>query len=423
MRITEKLLNINYREVITVLGEDVAKSLKQWENKIYNAISKAERSEDVLRVVNDLYQNEFKPMIDKWESEVLEENLKKIKNYKKKITPSLTSLYSQLKDYKKKIEEIDETIENQPTGIKDSEKSKIFDNFPDLDNLLNTLGDLLGRKKKIGGEFWSKFHNKIFGSTKRKKIYEMQIIIRKIVDVVENYIKAVEEVEKSLDNIQNLYVSLRERLANLKKSTNRLLYVAFNDFYTKELPEKIKVYERKAKEFESLREEVYNLLKIDERFADTIFLLGLFDWDNPKTKVLLNKLCSSLKNSDCILIAKYIFEMKEIDKDTAIGLVQKYPQFALWLRDDLAIQLIDELYDIFSKYLEVADLYLSMVGIVSKKVLKWLGLQVSSSKLKVNDVVNLILKRERPFDVKIFHKVKSVKDFMNVLMKLGVTIH
>ena len=33
-------------------------------------------------------------MIDKWESEVLEENLKKIKNYKKKITPSLTSLYS-----------------------------------------------------------------------------------------------------------------------------------------------------------------------------------------------------------------------------------------------------------------------------------------------------------------------------------------
>jgi len=93
-RTSEKLLNINYWEVITMLGEEVAKSLKQWEDKIYNAISKAERSEDVLRVVDDLYQNEFKPMIDKWESEVLEENLKKIKNYKKKITPSLTSLYS-----------------------------------------------------------------------------------------------------------------------------------------------------------------------------------------------------------------------------------------------------------------------------------------------------------------------------------------
>ena len=128
-RTSEKLLNINYWEVITMLGEEVAKSLKQWEDKIYNAISKAERSEDVLRVVDDLYQNEFKPMIDKWESEVLEENLKKIKNYKKKVTSSLSSLYSQLKDYKKKMEEIDEIIENQPTGMRDLEKSKYLTIF------------------------------------------------------------------------------------------------------------------------------------------------------------------------------------------------------------------------------------------------------------------------------------------------------
>ena len=65
-----------------------------------------------------------------------------------------------------------------------------------------------------------------------------------------------------------------------------------------------------------------------------------------KTKVVLNRLCSLLKDDDCVTIAKYIFEMNKLNKGTVIRFVRKYSRFALWPRGDLAIKLVDELHEI-----------------------------------------------------------------------------
>lgn len=149
--------------------------------------------------------------------------------------------------------------------------------------------------------------------------------------------------------------------------------------------------------------------KVDDKpmTANMKFLVALFNEPTIKTKVALDRLAKIVYHKDCKLIAEYIFERKELSKNKAINLIEKYPQFALWLREDLAIELVDSLDDIFSKYKEVLDYFLLIGGIVSKKTLKWLGVQVTSGKMDAQAVAKLIISRNRPFNAKVFSKVKK----------------
>jgi len=164
--------------------------------------------------------------------------------------------------------------------------------------------------------------------------------------------------------------------------------------------------------------------KVDDKpiTANMKFLVALFNEPTIKTKVALDRLAKIVYHKDCRLIAKYIFEGRELSKNKAINLIEKYPQFALWLREDLAIELVDSLGDIFSKYKEVLDYFLLMGGIVSKKTLRWLGAQVISEKIDAKVAAKLILSRDRPFNAKVFSKVKKAEDFMKALDELGVNL-
>ena len=63
-----------------------------------------------------------------------------------------------------------------------------------------------------------------------------------------------------------------------------------------------------------------------------------------------------------------------------------------------------------------------MGGIVSKKTLRWLGAQVISEKIDAKVAAKLILSQDRPFNAKVFSKMKKAEDFMKALDELGVNL-
>ena len=250
---TEKLLKINYQEVITMLGETAARELKKCEDKLVKTFYKAEKVEDVLKVAKKLYTKKFKSIFENLDQKA-ERSFEKIKGYKHTLSYCVSELYRQLKIYKKELDYLNATLGEDG-------KAFLLDGLPDPSQILTSL-EKLGFKMEVEEE---DFESKSLAD----KIHSIGFRLKKIVETIRNYRVKANVIKENMKGLKNPYVSLAEGIANLIETcTSQILFMTYYDFYEKELPEKAKFYEERAREFEDLRKEVCDLLRIDIKIQD-----------------------------------------------------------------------------------------------------------------------------------------------------------
>jgi len=154
--------------------------------------------------------------------------------------------------------------------------------------------------------------------------------------------------------------------------------------------------------------------------VDLAFLIGLYRV-SLESKIVLGKLADKLRSKELRVIADYIFNNAELDSETLLELLRVYPHFALWLRDDDLLKLLDHIGFLLENVPELIDVYLSKGGEISIRTLLWLRDRVTSGAITVHEAVRLILKNPSPFSTVEFRKAKNVEDFNEALRKIGVS--
>jgi len=157
----------------------------------------------------------------------------------------------------------------------------------------------------------------------------------------------------------------------------------------------------------------------DDKCVDILFLVTLF-WNGIEGSVVLRKLHKRITSSEVRCVAKFIFEDKMLSDRELAEMIEKYPQFSLWVLEKSPLLVEANLREILERFPNLLVVSFKLVVILSRKTLVWLFDQIVRGKVRVIEAVKIILEKPRPFSTKEFEKVRTVEQFEFALKKTGM---
>jgi len=151
---------------------------------------------------------------------------------------------------------------------------------------------------------------------------------------------------------------------------------------------------------------------------ETAFLIILCDV-SIEARIALGKISEFVKSKDLLDISAYIFKEKALDKSRIEELIQKYPQFVLWLRyEDLYI-VSTHVEKMLDKYPPLLVLTLRLGGVATKQSLIWLNKVAQIDHIPISAIKKVVAKSQLPFCTTKFENISNRQDLNTILKEIG----